>query len=84
MSINKYFLRESDNMTHRKNTKANKPVELSQEASEEANAGANVEVSILEPALREAFSEIMANISKIIDEKLGPLSQLLQVQRERA
>lgn len=46
--------------------------EPSQQASEEANVGA----SALEPALWEA----VANISKVMDEKL--LSQLLQTQRE--
>lgn len=44
MSINNYFLRQSDN----------KPEEPSQQASEEANVGA----SALEPALREAVANI--------------------------
>jgi len=33
-------------------------------------------------ALREAVGEITANISKVIDEKLGPLSELLKIHRE--
>lgn len=38
--------------------------------------------SSLAPALREVISEITANISKIIDDKLSPLSHLLQAHRE--
>ncbi|CAK6981176.1 hypothetical protein D5F01_LYC19152 [Scomber scombrus] len=33
-------------------------------------------------ALREAVDDITANISRVIDEKLGPLSELLKTQRE--
>lgn len=75
-------------MTHRKGSAASKSNQQTGEASTEGNiedsAGASAEVnaSSFEPALRAAISEITTNISRVIDEKLGPLSQLLQVHRE--
>lgn len=51
----------------------------SEEATPQDSAS---EDSALAPAQREMISEITANISKIIDDKLSPLSHLLQVHRE--
>ncbi|KAE8281769.1 hypothetical protein D5F01_LYC19152 [Larimichthys crocea] len=42
--------------------------------------GAHAGASLL--ALREAVTEITANISKVIDEKLSPLSELFKIHRE--
>ncbi|KAG7475391.1 hypothetical protein JOB18_030569 [Solea senegalensis] len=84
MNIDSYFLRQSDSMPRKKN-QAPDDVEHNQRASE-AQAGASIiadttaETSLR--ALREAVGEITANISKVIDNKLGPLSELLKIHRE--
>lgn len=59
-------------------------MEASAEASTEANTGGGAEANSnsFEPALRAAISEITSNITKVMDEKLGPLAQLIQVHRE--
>lgn len=69
----------------RKKNQALDDGELGQQAGS-AHAGANTiadtgaEASLL--ALREAVGEITANISRVIDEKLGPMSELLRIHRE--
>lgn len=68
MSINNYFLRQNDRK------KGNN--------SEETTPQDGSEDTALAPALREMISEITANVSKIIDDKLSPLSHLLQAHRE--
>lgn len=69
MSINTYFLRHPDK----------KKGNNSEETTPQDSAR---EDSALAPAQREMISEITANISKIIDDKLSPLSHLLQAHRE--
>lgn len=76
-------------MNHRKNNASSKISQQTNEASAKANSEANTgtgaeatNVSSFEPALQAAISEIPANISKVIEEKLGPLSHLPQVHRE--
>ena len=77
MNISTYFLRQADNMPH-KNHNHEKHL-FRQQASE---VDTEDSASSLAPALREVVSEITANISKIIDDKLSPLSYLLQTHRE--
>ena len=70
----------------RKKNQALDDGELGQQAGS-ADAGANTiadtgaEASLL--ALREAVGEITANISRVIDEKPGPLLELLRIHREK-
>ena len=84
VNIDSYFLRQSDGMPRKKN-QAPHDAEHSQQA-EVVHAGASIiadngaEASLR--ALREAVGEITANISKVIDEKLDPLSELLKIHRE--
>lgn len=37
----------------------------------------------LDPAFRQTIQEITANITRVIDEKLGPLSQTLQAHSQQ-
>lgn len=73
MSINTYFLRHPD-----KKKGSNSEEATPQDSASEDGALAPA----LAPAQREMISEITANISKIIDDKLSPLSHLLQAHRE--
>lgn len=63
-------------MSRKKKANQNTPEESTQRDSEAS------EDNLLAPAQREMITEITANISKIIDEKLSPLSHLLQAHRE--
>lgn len=76
MSINNYFLRQSESMPRKKTPIANS----SDEADERADI-ANANASSCTSPLSDAVAEITANISKIIDEKMDPISQLLQLHR---
>lgn len=84
MNIDSYFLRQSDGMPHKKN-QAVDDAEHSQQAGG-AHTGASTiadteaDASLL--TLCEAVGEITANISRVIDEKLSPLSELLKIHRE--
>ena len=69
----------------RKKNQALDDGELSQQAGSaqpgvHTIASTGAEASFL--ALREAVGEITANISRLIDEKLGPLSELIKTHRE--
>ena len=80
MSIEEYFLRQPDNMppkTNRKSCKTDTSDGSSQTSVDEQLAPEG-NASTLDPALRQAIQEITANISKVIDEKLCLLSQMLQ------
>lgn len=78
MSINSYFLRQTESMPRKKTPIANSSDEADERA-ETANAGppATRDAS----PLSDAVAEITANISKLIDEKMDPISQLLQLHR---
>lgn len=80
MSIDEYFLSRSDTMPPKKKSSKNEctasPAGLPLDAEELATASKMA--SVLDPALRQAIQEITDNISKVIDEKLSPLSQTLQ------
>lgn len=84
MSIDRYFLRQSDMMPRRKNQTADASDGLNQQANTaevEANSAvqAGTDANLL--LFREAVvSDITTNISKLIDEKLGPISELLKKQ----
>ena len=81
MNIDSYFLRQSDSMPRKKN-QALEDGELGQQAGS-AHAGANTGADSSLLALRKAVGEITANISRAIDEKLGPLSEILRIHREK-
>lgn len=86
MSIDDYFLRSQDKMPPKENKKSNRVSRLEATASlsdfpplaeEQQQLLANTE-DTLDPAFRQTIREITANITKVIDEKLGPLSQTIQ------
>lgn len=72
----------------RKSTKTNKPEataslpELSPVEEEQQPLLANNE-DVLDPAFRQTIQEITANITRVIDEKLGPLSQTIQAHAQQ-
>ena len=87
MSIDEYFLKRLDKMSpkySRKSSKTNSRPEatasfpdLSLVEEEQQPLIANKE-DVFDPAFHQTIQEIMANITRVIDEKLGPLSQMLQ------
>lgn len=76
MSINNYFLRQTESKPRKKTPIINS----SDEADERADV-ANANTSSPGSPLSDAVAEITANISKLIDEKMDPISQLLQLHR---
>lgn len=91
MSIDEYFMRRRDKMPPKDNRKSHKtsrpeanaslpdlpPVEEEQPPLKDSTEDA------LDPAFRQTIQEITANITKVIDEKLGPLSQTLQAHAQQ-
>lgn len=75
MTINTYFLRQTV-MLRKKIANGNGPEEPTPQDSDAS------EDSSLALAQREMIFKSTANISKIIDDKLSPLSHLLQAHRE--
>lgn len=83
MNINSYFLRQSDTMPRKKNQAVdNSEPDQTDGARSGASTAADTGTDASLLALREAVHDITANISRVIDEKLGPLSELLKLQRE--
>ena len=83
MNIDEYFLRRQDRMPSkdsRKSSKTSRPEataslpDFSPVVEEQQPLMANTE-DALDLAFRQTFQEIMANITRVIDEKLGLLSQ---------
>uniref|UniRef100_A0A096LQV1 L1 transposable element RRM domain-containing protein n=1 Tax=Poecilia formosa TaxID=48698 RepID=A0A096LQV1_POEFO len=77
MSISRYFSTQSDNMPRRK-TPTVDAEENPRPQSSEANMVASTVSEGMDPALREVIREVTANLTKVIEEKLGPVSLLLQ------
>lgn len=74
MSINSYFLRQSDIMPLKKNTVSNTTEESSRLTSEASTgAGAKANISSFEPAHREVVSEITGNIAQLLQVHLEEL-----------
>ena len=67
----------------KKSTKTNKPEADASSPSPSPKEGEQLLASgtsdTLDPSFRQTIQEITANITRVIDEKLGPLSQTLQV-----
>lgn len=91
MSIDEYFLRRQDKMPpkeSRKSTKTSRPEAAASlpdfpPVEEEPHPLlANTE-DVLDPAFRQTIQEITANITRVIDEKLGPLSQTIQAHAQQ-
>lgn len=90
MSIDEYFLKCRDNMPPkeiRKVGKTSKPEATTSLSSipsvvEEHHAESDTD-GALDPAFRQTIQVITANITKVIDEWLGPLSQLLETHSQR-
>uniref|UniRef100_H2N1V0 L1 transposable element RRM domain-containing protein n=1 Tax=Oryzias latipes TaxID=8090 RepID=H2N1V0_ORYLA len=79
MSIDEYFLKCQDKMPpkeSRKSAKTNKPEATEQQALNDAE-------SALDPAFRQTIQVITANITKVIDERLCPLSRLLETHSQQ-
>lgn len=84
MSLDSYFLKQSNNMPHRSTKNVSKSEqEHSRQGEDSAAASTDANANISDPALRQVITEITDNISKLIDEKLSPLSQLLHQQKEK-
>lgn len=93
MSLDEYFLRPRDKVPPKENrnpTKTSRPeatasVSMSDSRpveEEQHSPQASTEV-VLDPAFRQAIREITANITMVIDEKLGPLSQMIQAHAQQ-
>lgn len=90
MNIDEYFLRPRDKMppkeirnqpkTTRLEATANAAMEEEEQQQQQLQATEEV---VLDPAFRQTIQEITANITKVIDEKLGPLSQALQAHAQQ-
>lgn len=91
MNIDKYFLRSRDKIppkenrnptkTYRSEATASMP-DSTPEEEERQQLQANTEV-VLDPAFRQTIQEITANITRVIDEKLGPLSQVIEAHAQQ-
>lgn len=84
MSISNYFLKQSDYMPQRKvvvSDTTEGPNLQSREANEETSMGADAELDIRsEPAVHKVIREVTVNLTRVIEDKLGPVPLLLQVQ----
>lgn len=85
MNIYDYFLRSQDkiplkedhNLAKTSGSEASaRMLDSTQEAEEQQQVQASNEV-VLEAAFRQTILEIMANMTRVIDEKLVPLSQTI-------
>lgn len=81
MSINSYFLRQSDSRLRNKSSAS--------DAAEDANTEANEATSMLasdgamDPALQEVIRAVTENLTKVFEDKLKPISQFLQSHQEQ-
>ncbi|KAE8277957.1 hypothetical protein D5F01_LYC24000 [Larimichthys crocea] len=90
MSIDDYFLRSRDKRPPKENRNSTKMSRREATASmpdsppeeEQQQLQANPKV-VLDAPFRQTIQEITANITKVIDEKLGPLSQTLQAHAQQ-
>lgn len=78
MSMNVYFLRQSDTMTCKKNQVANASEDNT--STHHANIETPTGARATSQALCGTVDKITLNISKITDEKLGPISELVMKQ----
>lgn len=84
MSLDTYFLKQSTNMPQRNTKNSSKSeTEHNREGEDNATVSSDASISVSEPGPRQIIKEVTENISKLIDEKLSPLSQLLQQQNEK-
>lgn len=86
MNIDDYFLRSRDKIPSKDDRNPVKTSEPEASASmleeEPQQVQANTEV-VLDASFRQTIQEITANITKVIDEKLGPLSQTILAHAEQ-
>lgn len=82
MSIDEYFLSRSSTMPP-KNTKKAKATDAESSPSTELATSellAASKAAALDPALRQVIQEITGNITVLVNEKIDPISQMLQAQ----
>lgn len=90
MNIDEYFVKCQDKMPPKDKSKSSKASRQEATASSSGSAPVVQEEQplgdtekVLDPAFHQTIQEITANITKVIEERLGPLSQALQAHSQQ-
>lgn len=83
MSIDTHFLRQPNSMPQRNTKNSSKPESESTQPAEDSAWTSPDANNLFDSTLRLAITKITDNILKVINEKLIPLSQMLQQFSER-